>query len=264
MTRGKIHKPLFSLVTVVLNDLSGMMQTMNSIHSQCCVDYEWIIVDGDSTDGTKEFIASLGPQVSIWRSEKDKGIYDAMNKGVKLATGRYAVFMNAGDVFTNSDTLQKVHDHVCETNYVQDIIFGGATLILPNGMKIYRAPKDMNTSIWHGLPAYHQATYYRTVRLKETLYSDTYQICGDYYLAAKLYLQGVKSSYLNESLVHFRVGGISYQNPLKLISEPYSIQKNVLKLSLFIRIASVCKRLFSLTGIAVLSQPYFRKRASHG
>jgi putative colanic acid biosynthesis glycosyltransferase len=257
-------QPLFSIITVVFNDLIGMHQTTNSIQNQSCVDFEWIVVDGSSTDGTKEFIASLGQQVSAWISEKDKGIYDAMNKGIKLAKGRYVVFMNSGDVFTSPATLQKVRDHLEENSYSPDIVFGGTTLMLKNHRQIYRAPRDMSSSIWHGLPAYHQATYYSATQLKNTLYSPVYQICGDYYLAAKLYLQGVKSSYLNDSLVQFTVGGTSYQHPLRLILEPYAIQKSVLKLPLTIRVRSVCKRIVSLAGIAVLSWPCFRKRANHG
>lgn len=259
MTIRPNHQPLFSLITVVFNDLIGLQVTKDSILCQECTDFEWIIIDGGSSDGTKEFIERLGPRVSKWLSEKDTGIYDAMNKGLSLAEGTFTVFMNAGDSFRDSSTVRIVKDHIMATSPMPDVVFGGSTLILRNGTHIYRPPRDVDRYIWHGLPAYHQATYYKSSRLKATPYDLSYRICGDYYLVAKLYLQGIRPSYLNVSLVNFRVGDTSYRAPIKLIMEPYHIQKNILGLSLLSRTASMAKRLISLLAVALLSHPLARK-----
>lgn len=253
--------PFFSLITVVFNDLAGLRQTQDSIIQQECADFEWIVIDGGSSDGTREYLEGLGTQAPKWMSEKDNGIYDAMNKGIRLAEGDYIVFMNAGDAFRAPATLKKVKDHVLDRSFGPDVIFGGSTLVLRNGSQIYRPPRDIDRYIWHGLPAYHQATYYKSGRIKALLYDTAYRICGDYYIAATLYKQGITASYLNMSLVNFRVGDTSYINPVKLVLEPYRIQKDILGCSLFRRSLSVAKRLVSLLSVVVLSQPFSRSIA---
>lgn len=247
------RQPFYSLITVVFNDLAGLKETADSIARQDCPDFEWIVIDGGSTDGTPEYIAGLGARVAKWLSEKDTGIYDAMNKGIHLSSGTYTVFMNAGDAFRDRSTLQHVKDRLATRSPRPDVLFGGATLILRNGREVYRSPRDIHAYLWHGLPAYHQATYYLSSRLKSTRYDTAYRICGDYYIVAKLYLQGIQPSYLDRSLVNFRVGDTSYRNPVPLVLEPYTIQRDILRYSLFRRSLSMAKRLFSLAAVAVLS-----------
>jgi putative colanic acid biosynthesis glycosyltransferase len=255
---AQLQKPFFSIVTVVLNDMTGFSMTRDSVHAQTFRDLEWIVIDGGSTDGTIDSFAKPETQITKWLSEKDSGIYDAMNKGIKLCSGQYILFLNAGDVFSNFAVLKKVNERLREGNEPSDILFGGTTLVLPNGARIYRAPRAIEAYIWHGLPAYHQATYYRRDRLKDTMYDLNYQICGDYYLVAKLFMQGLRATYLDSSLVDFRFDdNTSIQNPRSLFLETYSIQKNVLKLSILTRCASLMKRFFSTLGIVVLSLPSF-------
>jgi len=122
----------------------------------------------------------------------------------------------------------------------------------------------VETYIWHGLPSLHQATFYKLVRLERTKYDISYRICGDYYIAAKLFAEGIHATYLNSSLVNFPVGGIAYYNPLKKTIEPFLIQKRILNLPFFIRYISMLKRLFSTFGFFVFSQNwighfYFKK-----
>lgn len=245
--------PLFSIVTVVFNDLAGLLQTHVSIQAQSFRGFEWVVVDGGSKDGTAEFLAGLAPDAATWISDRDRGVYDAMNKGIKLCSGRFIVFMNAGDVFAGAAVLSKVKDALEGAAEPPDIVFGGAQLILPNGRERYRPPRKMETYIWHGIPSNHQATYYRRDRLIETRYDLAYRICGDYYLVAQLYMQGLTAHYLNEPLVNFRVGDLSYRNPIRLISEPFTIQRQVLQLPLIIRLASLLKRCVSTVGLMTLS-----------
>ena len=95
---------LFSVVTVVRNDCTGFLKTMDSVERQTFTEFEWIVVDGGSTDGTVDWIKS-GRRVTSWTSENDSGIYDAMNKGITKSNGEYLVFLNAGDVFTQRRRL---------------------------------------------------------------------------------------------------------------------------------------------------------------
>ncbi len=87
---------LFSVITVTRNNLVGLRRTHESLRIQSCGDYEWIVVDGASDDGTADYLKKTGAN---WVSEPDRGIYDAMNKGIARAQGRWLIFMNAGDEF---------------------------------------------------------------------------------------------------------------------------------------------------------------------
>lgn len=248
--------PQFTIITVTYNDMRGLVSTSDSIMTQVYHDLEWIVIDGNSIDGTKEFI-SKSLLISKWISEKDNGIYDAMNKGIKLARGKYIVFLNAGDAFPNESTLQNVFSHICECNKLPDIVLGGATFVLPNGIKLYRAPRDINKYIWHSVPANHQATYFSKSILENTFYDLEYKICGDYYLMAKMFIKGVNFSYLNVPLVLFKVGDTSYKKPISLCLESYLIKKKVLNLPLRTRIISFTKSIISTFGLIIVSQSYF-------
>lgn len=101
-----------SIITVNYNNLKGLQKTMMSISSQMFEEYEWIIIDGGSTDGSKEEIEQLASvpdnHVSYWCSQPDNGVYNAMNKGIAQSHGQYLCFMNSGDCFCNASTLADV------------------------------------------------------------------------------------------------------------------------------------------------------------
>lgn len=250
----------FSIVTVVLNDLEGLKHTQQSLFGQSYVNFEWIVRDGGSDQETTTYLLSLEHAVN-WISEADRGIYDAMNRGVSVCTGDYVVFMNAGDTFFNSETLAKVAAHLSSNNQVPDVLFGGAMLSFSGaGRMVYRPPKQVENSLWHGLPANHQATYYRRRLLNQVPYDLKYSLCGDYYLAAILMRNGACATYLDEPLAIFEVGGQSYKRLAQLFIEPYRIQRDVLGSPWLFRLASALKRLVSTLGFVVLSQSYFKSK----
>ena len=98
---------LFSVITVCRNNLNELILTHASLSGQNCPDYEWIVIDGGSTDGTKEWLEG-NHDPARWISENDAGIYDAMNKGAAMANGDYLVFMNSGDEFYDPNVLSKI------------------------------------------------------------------------------------------------------------------------------------------------------------
>lgn len=248
----------FSIVTVVYNDVKGLNLTYQSILSQTFRSFEWIVIDGSSTDGTVDYLKSLDNQYLVWSSENDQGIYDAMNKGIKKSSGEYLLFLNAGDVFPTILTLQSVTD-VLSMRSDPDVVFGGVDLSFSNGFTLYRSPKNIEKSIWHGLPANHQATYYNRKSIANLKYDSKYKICGDYYLIAKLYKQGITVTYVNHSLVKFKVGGTSYINRANLFLEPYIIQRDVLDRSFPVRLLSLLKRLISTITIVSIQRACNRK-----
>jgi len=250
----------FSVITVVLNDLVGLKKTQRSVMEQKGADFEWIVHDGGSGEKITSYLQSLGSRVR-WVSERDQGIYDAMNRAVSMCSGDYVVFMNAGDTFCDGATLAKVATALSASKQAADILFGGAMLSFPgSGKRAYRSPRLVENSLWHGVPANHQATFYRKSLLEVTPYDLQYPLCGDYYLSAMLIQNGANSLYLNEPLAIFEVGGQSYKKLRQLFMEPYRIQRDVLGMPIHYRLASIVKRFVSTIGFVLLSQSTFRKK----
>lgn len=258
-------RPKFSIITVAYNDVSSLALTMASIYSQAFLDFEWIVIDGGSTDGTPDFLSQCKQVRLKWVSERDAGIYDAMNKGIRKSIGEYLVFLNAGDVFPSTDTLRGVSEEINACGR-PDVLFGGVEYVFPDGKYLFRPPKNVAKCIWHGLPANHQATYYSRSILNGLLYDLKYKICGDYYLIAELYKKGFKAAYVEMPLVKFSVGGVSYVNRVPLFLEPYIIQRDILQQSLAWRLVSFFKRGISTLGMVVLRNIHRAKRrpTQHG
>src|SRR5688572_13647639 len=102
------QRPLVSIITIVYNNRDHIEGTIKSVLFQTFTDYEYIIIDGASNDGTVDIIKQYEDKLGYWISEKDKGIYDAMNKGLRAAKGKYVWFMNSGDKIAEADTLEKI------------------------------------------------------------------------------------------------------------------------------------------------------------
>lgn len=246
---------LISIVTVVLDDYEGLVKTGDSLARQDHASYEWVVIDGGSERAVELYSAfkKSGVERSQWLSEKDRGIYDAMNKGVRMAVGEYIVFMNAGDVFHDDHVLQRVSHEIENSSDVVDIVLGGADLVFANGREWYRPPRTIESYIWHGLPANHQATYFNRGILGSVPYDLKYSVCGDYYLFCNVHKNGVKSVLIDSPIVKFRVGDTSYRHPFVVLSEAFAIQRDVLDLSLSIRVISFLKRSVSIAGALILN-----------
>jgi len=108
-----------SIITINYNHLSGLKKTMESVFSQTCKDFEYIVIDGASTDGSAEYVCENADKLNYWVSEKDTGIYNAMNKGVRVAEGEYVLMLNSGDFLVNSDVLAKVIPLLDGTDIIQ-------------------------------------------------------------------------------------------------------------------------------------------------
>jgi putative colanic acid biosynthesis glycosyltransferase WcaE len=254
-------RPTFSVITVVLNDEAGFRETMASVRSQQAAEFEWIVIDGGSRDGVPELLRTGVSRADKWLSEPDRGIYDAMQKGIALASGDMVVFMNAGDTFSSERTLAAVSAHLATNGSGAEVLFGGATLVLPNGVRRYRPPRDLHRSIWRSLPANHQATYFSRHRLLKSPYDLRFRVAGDYALIASLYRQGIKPTYLDAPLVDFRVGDYSFRHPWRLVKEGSRVQRQILGLSSARIALSAARRSFSILCLTLLATPLFGGRA---
>lgn len=120
-----MKKPLFSIITVTYNSKNGLEKTIKSVKNQSCKDYEYIVIDGKSTDGTMDVIKKYEGYINYWVSEKDEGIYEAMNKGGGIAKGKYLYFLNSGDVFADKDILTNLKNEIDQ----EDMVYGKVRIV---------------------------------------------------------------------------------------------------------------------------------------
>ncbi|WP_256010682.1 glycosyltransferase family 2 protein [Desertivirga xinjiangensis] len=152
--------PTLSVITIVYNNVRDIERTILSVVNQSYSNIEYIIIDGGSTDGTLEIIRRHQTKISVLISEKDAGIYDAMNKGLSKASGDYVLFMNSGDEIYALDTVQKVFD----TELDADIYYGETEMFDENwnslGQRRHKAPEKLTLkSFKYGMSVSHQAIY---------------------------------------------------------------------------------------------------------
>ena len=201
----------FSIITVNYNNRNGLNNTILSVIRQNYKDFEYIIIDGGSNDGSIDVIKQYESYITYWVSEKDKGIYHAMNKGILHAKGDYLNFMNSGDTFFDSDVLKKVDKELCNYDIVigkefhQDPITGAhATTFLPTRL-------SMVTFVVSYLP--HQSGFIRNSLFEDFLYDEKLHIVSDWYFYMKQIVCHKKTVKLINLIVSRREqGGISNSN----------------------------------------------------
>lgn len=233
----------FSIVTVVRNDLNGIILTNDSINNQSYRNFEWVVIDGNSTDGTNEYMLNLKVDNLTYISESDKGIYDAMNKGISYCKNKYVIFLNAGDTFFNSETLLQVSVKLDFNNV--DVLFGGANIYFNKETYYYKKPEKLEKVINYSLPGHHQATYYSKDILNKIQYDISFPYSGDYLIIAKMFKHGIKYSLLNIPLTKFEVGHHSFKGIYKIFIASTKIQKTILKLNTFQIFKSKFRRIIS-------------------
>ncbi|MBW9402035.1 colanic acid biosynthesis glycosyltransferase WcaE [Leclercia sp. EC_58] len=220
---------LLSVITVAFRNYEGVVKTWRSLRNLAgdpSLNFEWIVVDGGSNDGTAEFLEKLNGEYNLrYISEKDRGIYDAMNKGIDMAQGRYAIFLNSGDIF-HDDVAQFVRQLV----RVQDnaMYMGDALLDFGDGNKVCRTAKP-GWYIYHSLPASHQAIFFPLSGLKTYPYDLQYRVSSDYALAARLYKAGYPFKRLPGLVSEFSMGGVSTSNNLELCQDARKVQRDILR-----------------------------------
>ena len=148
---------LFSVITVCKDDLENLKKTHQSIQTQRFSHFEWIVIDGNSKDGTIEYLKSLGHPNLIWESSPDKGLYDAMNKGLSRAKGDFLIFLNAGDCFASEETLSNLGVLLGSSPDI-DLVYGDAIVVYPNGKEFFEKARSPSY-FRYGHPIYHQAFF---------------------------------------------------------------------------------------------------------
>lgn len=219
------HQPLISIITITYNAAKELAPTMQSVAEQTWKDFEHLIIDGASSDNTLEVAHQIAtPNLKII-SEPDKGLYDAMNKGLKNAKGKYVLFLNAGDAFHSADVLLK-YAQACKAN--PDIIYAD-TVIVDSSRKILRprhlsAPENLSfQSFSEGMLICHQA--FMVKKDLTTPYDTRYRFSADYDWTVKCIQKTQPDHCVNLHIVaiDYLVDGTTDKNKWKSLMERFKI-----------------------------------------
>jgi glycosyltransferase involved in cell wall biosynthesis len=200
--------PKLSIITINFNNLQGLQRTVESVVNQTWQEFEYIVIDGGSTDGSAEYIASQKDAVSYWISEPDSGIYNAMNKGIAKSTGEFLLFLNSGDHFYTPNILLENHRHL--KNY--DLIYFDIIHVGQAFSKVVSYPSELVFSdlFFDTLP--HQATFIkRSLFDNFGLYDESLKIVSDWkFFILAIFKHHCSYYKVNRTLVVFYLDGLSY------------------------------------------------------
>lgn len=197
----------FSIITINYNNFNGLKQTIESVLCQTYTNYEYIVIDGGSSDGSKKIIENFSDKIDYWVSEPDKGIYNAMNKGVDKANGEYYLFLNSGDTLHDEHVLELMSKE-CSN---EDLVIGKVFYL--NTRELSSLPTNLTMKHFYNRSLQHPATFMKWTVFETIKYDESYRIVSDW----KLFIEAVifnNASYKHSSVVvaDFDSTGISSTN----------------------------------------------------
>ncbi len=203
---------ILSIITVNLNNRGGLQRTAKSVAEQTFDGFEWIVVDGGSTDGSQEVIAEYAHRITWSVSESDGGIYEAMNKGLERASGEYVQFLNSGDSFIDNHVLERVFEDpgLTDVNYGDQWCLSGDKVIEKR-----RYPDNVDLAYLFRNPLGHQASFIRTFVAKAHPYRVKYSISADRAFFLEMYLSGAVFHHIDLPIVYFDTEGIGSREETK-------------------------------------------------
>lgn len=199
-----------SIITVNFNDRVGLERTICSVLKQDCSDFEYIIIDGGSTDGSVDVIQRYANKINYWISEKDSGIYHAMNKGVGYAHGDYCLFLNSGDSFCHVDVLK----NILTQDYSEDIIVG-KVIAKDEQIELFMPPlKEISMYYLYSSTVPHQGAFIKTDLLRKNPYDEQLKIVSDWkFFLESIIFNNCSIKYIDERVAYFDTTGVSTSNP---------------------------------------------------
>ena len=214
-------RPRVSVVTVVLDDPEGLLSTIESVLSQSYQNIQFVVVDGGSKADTVDLIEVYKNDIDIIVSEADRGIYDAMNKGLMRADGEWISFMNSGDVFFSRDTIFETFGSVIPMNI--KILFGDVVVEYPSGDNLLIAANVNELN--RGMGFCHQSAFIRTEFHQLRPFDLEYKYAADFAFFYKANREKNRFLYLNETVSKVRYGGLSNINRGEVFWEYFKIMK---------------------------------------
>lgn len=223
LVRNDENLPLISIITVVYNSAGFIEKTIQEVINQSYPNIEYLIIDGGSTDGTIELLRKYNEYIYFWISEKDNGLYDAMNKGMENASGDYLWFINSGDMPFDLTVLDSVFRN---KKQLADIYYGETEIIDPNGqtigMRRHKAPEKLNwRSLLKGMKVSHQSIIVK----KEiaTSYNLKYKLSGDFDWVIKVLKKATFIENTGLIISKFMDGGLTKKNLIPGLKERFQI-----------------------------------------
>ncbi len=219
------NRPLFSIITVTYNAADTLPATIESVRRQTCNLYEHLIIDGDSSDGTIEIARRNLHPLMRFRSAADRGIYDAMNKGLAEATGDYVIFLNAGDTFHSPDTLQRIADTIMCEDY-PGVVYGQTDIVDADRRRIgprhLTAPEQLSLqSFADGMVVCHQA--FVALRQITSPYNLKFRFSADFDWCIRVLQHSRRNVLIPEVLIDYLNEGTTTRNRFKSLRERFNI-----------------------------------------
>lgn len=221
------EEPLFSVITVTFNAEDTVERTIRSVASQSYRNIEHIVIDGLSKDTTMQIVGKYANCIDVIVSEKDRGIYDAMNKGIKLAKGTYLCFMNAGDVFHNEDVLKEISLQIGGER--PDVIYGETTIVDNNNeflcMRRLKSPSKLSwKSFKKGMLVCHQSFFAK--REIAGFYDIGYRYSADFDWCVRVLKKSAHIHNTNIVITNYLSEGVTTNNRWKSLKERFKIMCN--------------------------------------
>lgn len=223
-------KPTFSIVTVTWNAADVIAATLASVREQSCVDFEYLVVDGASTDDTLSMVRAAAIDNTRIVSEPDKGLYDAMNKGLKRATGEYVCFLNAGDKLHQPQTLQHIVEKIAASSSKPAVVYGETDIVDADGRFLrhrrLQAPEKLTwKSFRKGMLVCHQSFY--ALRTIAPDYDLQYRFSADFDWCVRVMRQAEQDNMMllnmGEVLTDYLAEGMTTQNHKASLKERFNI-----------------------------------------
>lgn len=213
---------MISIITVNYNNVKGLAKTISSVTSQTTEDIEYIIIDGGSEDGSLEVINKFDSHISYWISEKDEGIYHAMNKGISKASGKYCLFLNSGDTFYEPNTLIKLCEKLIDLN--DDIIYGDIFMDADHTPFIKKY-HDYSLYMASYSPMPHQSTLISTKLIKELGgYDVDFKLLADRVFFIQAYINNAKFKHIDLCISKYDMTGVSSTNTALFADEEHRLR----------------------------------------
>jgi len=222
------QNPLVSVITVVFNGAESIEQTILSVIGQTYNNIEYIVIDGGSTDGTTGVIQNHEHAIDNWVSESDQGIYDAMNKGIRLASGDWIIFMNSGDTFVKPTILSDLTSYLSGS---ADVIYGSIEIRYPDNESSVVPSRKIRIPL-RGLPTWHQAMIIRTSWLKRSPYMQSYNLAADYENLCYIMSHGGRAMQVQDVIAAVSSGGVSMMQRLDVFRQYEEIYNSYYRKSL--------------------------------
>ena len=199
---------LFSIITINRNNRNGLLKTIKSVVAQTYTNFEYIIIDGASTDGSTELLVQYKEYITVGISEPDTGIYEAMNKGVRHATGRYCLFLNSGDLLADKNVLM----HLAALPLEADVV-SGHTKLMNKSEDMWESPQSVSLLFFMKGSLSHQSTLIKRSLLQKYPYDETKRIISDWkFTVETLVVHSYSYQAVDMVVSHYDKGGIS-SNP---------------------------------------------------